>query len=350
MVPVLLLTVSGTALVFKEPWWRWQYPALNKPLPQLTPADHARAIETISQRFGDAARTVQWPEPGRPVYQVWLHDESRAFVEPLTHSVIAHWQWHASVVSVLEELHFALLGGHTGEEVVGYIGLVVSLIALVGVVLWWPERRRMFWRAFIPPRWTIAALVKLHRSLGVLSAPVVLLVLVTGTGVSFYFVVSEWLGKPIGAPSVGSFGAPALPAGVSAQPLPSLASILETAHRQLPGAEIRFFTPPSADNPMYTLRMKLPAELHPNGRSYVYVDARDGSVLKTIDATQLPLNLKITNSFYPLHAAKFGGWPVKALLVCSGVALTALTVIGFTAWWRRQRAVRLNRAGRAERD
>lgn len=330
---ILLMALSGTALLFKETIWRVQYPALTAPLPSLADADHAAAMTTLMQRHPGSIRFIQWPQPGLAAYQVWFDDGSRAFYAPEGLGLIDRWQWHESPVGVLERMHFTLLLGHTGETLAGYAGLAAVLMVLSGVVLWWPTRRRPLRRGLWPGRLDRGPLVRSHRNWGVLAAPLLLLVLATGTGVAFYGPLSTGLSKLFGAPSPSAPEVEPAPVEVRA---PAVKAAIAGARERFPGGEIVFFYPHTRQAPVIKVRVRQ-AELHPSGTSYVYADARTGQVLKIRDSASAPGSQKLLNGLYPVHSTRIDGLPgflLKVLALLAGTVLALVTVTGVLAYGR----------------
>lgn len=79
----------------------------------------------------------------------------------------------------------------------------------------------------------------------------------------------------------------------------------------------------------------MPEELHPNGRSLVYFDARTGNLLRADNALNAPLGTRIANLMYPLHTGRFGGLATRLVLVVVGLAPAFLFMSGVVIWWNR---------------
>lgn len=336
---LFVLAVTGSALVYKEAWWRMVYPELRGPAAELRAADHARAIATAQERFGERLRSVKMPEPGVDGYHVYL-DGGEAFLAADGIRVIDEWRPRERVTGLLFDLHAHLLAGDAGERVAGVVALLGVLAIVTGVALWWPARRRFAARTLLPHGLSRRMLLHWHRDLGVLVSPLLTVVLITGGGLVFYGtagrVLDSLFGRPLGAePPPPAFPQPARTAGT--------VEILERIEVEFPDARLVFYYPPRGEQALHGFRLKRPCELHPNGRSYAYADAA-GRVARTTDACAARPGERVLHAFYPLHAGKADSPTYKLLTFLVGLALAAISLSGALAYVRRLRPGRGARA------
>ena len=163
----------------------------------------------------------------------------------------------------------------------------------------------------------------------------------TGAALVFY--------EPIRAVSSALFDQrePEEPAAVVAPgsgPRRPFAEILENVHHVF-GASPAMYYPGSGGNAALTFRLRLPGELHPNGRSYVLVDPSSARVVQAIDARAQGVGTRAMHAVYPIHAATVGGFAWRAVAVASGVSLAILTFIGVSAWGARRVVARRRASG-----
>lgn len=329
---LLLLALSGGVLVFKEELTRLRYPVLEEPLAALGAADHAAAFAAAAERWPGAVRMVRTPRAGLPAYHVYFAG-GEALLRQGTHEVIAEWAWHDTVLGVLTELHMHLAAGPAGRSIVGWLGVVCACMALTGVVLWWPVRRQFRMGSLRPERFKRAQLVRLHRDLGALSAPLILLFALSGAGVVFGGAAAWLFTSVLG-------GAPEVPAPRHATTVPvgpPDARMIEAAQRELPAATLMSWSPPAAGNAVHYFRFRQPGEAHPYGRSTVHVDGRDGAVLASSDMLEAPRGRRAANWLYPLHAVTVGGWPYRLLALATALALAVMSASGFLSWLKTTR-------------
>ncbi|HEX2166513.1 MAG TPA: PepSY-associated TM helix domain-containing protein [Longimicrobiales bacterium] len=320
---LFVLALTGSALVYKEAYWRAVYPELRAPAPQLGPADHARAIAAADAAFGLNLNSVKLPEPGVSAYHLYLHD-GEAFLSSVDHRIIDEWRPPERVMSFLFDLHAHLMAGDAGERVGGVISLLGVFLALTGTVLWWPARRTFSLRNLLPRGTSRHALRVWHRDLGIVSTPLLLVLLLSGSALVFYATAGRMLNAMFGdAPQLTT--APPADAG----PPVALAdsAMLALVEQAFPGARLVFYYPPRDGIGYNEFRIKQPCELHPNGRSYLYLNAA-GEVLAKSDPCVMPVGERTLHASYPLHSGKTESGLYKFAVFLGGVILAVLSLSG----------------------
>jgi uncharacterized iron-regulated membrane protein len=247
-------------------------------------------------------------------------------------------QWERPEIWIFD-LHHHLFAGDTGETVIGVAAVAGIFFVITGAILWW-RTRRTFELRLLPKRMSRSSILRHHRDLGIVAAPLLLLSFATGSMLVF---------RPLTAVILGP-SAPALitqklqPPPARPEPLarqPDWAAMIGAARAVYPDAEIRSLSLPRDDNGLITLRMKRPEEWLPNGRTTVWFAANTGQLIKSRDAAALPAIVKIYNMLYPLHAGKVGGLTYRLVMTLSGLALGLLgTLTVWTFWFRRSRVTR----------
>lgn len=126
-------------------------------------------------------------------------------------------------------------------------------------------------------------------------------------------------------------------------------SVLAAAAARFPGAELRIVSWPVGEGTV-SVRLREPAEWHPNGRTRVGLSPSEGKVLVVHDALAEPVASRAYNALYPLHSARVGGRPYDALAALTGIALALLACIGAGtfAWQRWRRVARTRSASAAQ--
>ena len=232
----------------------------------------------------------------------------------------------------LFHLHSKLLGGAAGERVVGGAGLLLVLLALTGLVGWWPGRRKLRLALTVAPgRSRRRTFYDLHRAGGFYTVVFLLAAGLTGSGLVFHEAAEGLLnGFKADGPAKPPHSTPLKDAERA-----TVDQAVREARAALPGATVTFVTLPQAPEDPVTVRMRTPGKWHPNGRSYVYLDAFTGRVLRIDDARLAPRGTRIYQTFYPIHIGSVGGIGLRLLYVLLGLAPTFLAVTGFWLWRRR---------------
>lgn len=327
-----VLALSGVLLVHKPLWIG-------------LPGTGAGPLATVGEETALASRLLTGAAPGDYLVmpgeglglaQLVRPDGSGAYFDR-SGEAVAHWSgvWDRPELWLFD-LHHHLLAGEAGEWISGIAGLAVVVFAVTGAILWWRTRRTFRLRPW-PSRWTRAALLRHHRDLGILFAPLLLMVALTGAMMIFRPLAGVLL-TPLSPPgAIAAALAPPEAAAGSLPRRPAWNEIVTRAQSRFPGARLRIVSLPSRPGQPVTIRMKQAEEWLPNGRSTVWLDPADGTVIEARDALAMPRAARAYNLLYPLHAAKVGGLPYRLVMTATGLALLMLGLFtSWTFWFRRK--------------
>lgn len=347
-VIVFAVALSGGLLLFRKPYYRALYPALDRPITTTQVERRAEVLTTIETMWPrHSIRLVRFPQPGLNGFQVWLHDGTEAFVDPETGAVIGQWRSSEELSAVLFDLHAHLLGGEEGELVNGYIGLFTIFMALTGVVLWWPARRGAFQlRGALPRRLRPSELLRSHAALGTLAAVPIVVFVATGVGMVFYAPLSVMMTglfdeRP---PEATEFHIAPRDASLS-----RWSAVLTSLDSTFSDGRMVYYSPGTPDNVRLMFRKRLPGEWHPNGRSYIAIDPYTAGVVHATDAREQGAGTRLMHKVYPLHAATVGGTPMIAAGAVAALALTWLALSGVWTYFGRRAATARNTRARRVR-
>ena len=333
---LLVLGLSGTILIHRDAWV--MLPHADDAQMQATPT----IIAATEQMMADpAARpsAISFATDSLGLNRLSFGREAGAYADQAG-NIVTHWDdaWERPEL-FLFDLHHHLLAGETGEIVAASAGLCGLFFVISGVILWWRTRRTFEFR-LIPKRPSRPAILRHHRDLGIVFAPLLALVMFTGTTMVFRPVTALVLGPSAPATIEASFKAPAAQVGAFAEK-PDWAAMIGTARRLYPDAEIRILSLPREPGKPITLRMKQPEEWLPNGRTTLWFAPDTGRLIEARDALKLPGAAQAFNTFYPLHAAKVGGLAYRLVMTLVGLALSLLGSLAvWSFWFRRNRTAR----------
>lgn len=306
------------------------------------PAALARVLDGLAAN-GRPLDRVTLAGEGLGVHQVVFRDGGGAYLSQ-SGEMVAHWSsaWQRPEL-LLFDLHHRLLLGEAGETVNG-VGALVGLVLVVsGVVLWWRTRARFRPRLW-PARMTSGAIVHHHRDLGVLTAPLLALSLLTGAMMALP-AVERLLLAPLGASDRAR--PPKLATTDPAVAVPkSFGPLLAAAAQRFPGAEVRRVQWPRGAGAPMALRLRQPFEWTPNGRTFVYADPATLRMVDVADPATGGAHERAREKLYPLHAAKVGGLAWKLAITASGLALALLGSLAVYGFWATRARVSASRRGR----
>lgn len=339
-----VLGLTGALLVHKDSWVL--LPHASDPQVQ----DSVAIATLVDQVMGNPAtrpEMISFASPDFGLDRLRYADGSGAYISQ-TGEWVARWdsQWQRPELWLFD-LHHHLFAGDAGEAIIGIAALLGLFFVISGVILWTRTRKTFEFR-LLPRRISRPAIVRHHRDLGVVAAPLLFLSLLTGSILVFRPVATLILGASAPAQIEASLQAPKFSA-VAVAPMLDWGGMIMTARTRFPDADIRSLSLPRSKSGLITLRMKKPEEWLPNGRTTLWFAADSGRLVGARDAAKLPNRVKIYNMFYPLHAAKVGGLAYRLVMTFAGLSLALLGSLTLWSFWfsgRRQ----AQRPYRNERD
>lgn len=316
-----VLGLSGALLVFEKDYLRLVMPEARVHA-SMAVDDLARTVDAIETRYeGEGLRYVVMPDHDFGLYEAVFHDGGAAYVTQ-GGEVVDRWEKNGRIEDWLFDLHHHLLAGHTGELVSGAAGIAAIVLVVTGLVIVWPSLKSFAWRVW--PRSTARRdLVASHRDLGVLFAIPILVLSFTGVAMVYSGPVKSML---YAATMSGPSTAPERP--VAGEGDVDWLAFFEASYSAYPEGAPRIAVLPQQPGAPVYLRLRQPMEWHQNGRTYVYIDPATSRVLSTVDAQGLSRGDRAFNALYPLHSSGVGGFLYKLLTFLTGLALTALGVVG----------------------
>jgi len=350
----LLIGATGAVLMFRPELQAWAYPDVFTPLgagDRIAGADTVLAAVATRYPRGEISG-LDFPSARRGTFLAYVVEGGRfrtVYAHPSSARVMGEVPsdgW----IQRLQQLHFDLLAGSTGEAVsrAGAWGLLV--LALTGPIIWWPGRAQWA-RGFLVARragWK-RALWELHRATGVWLFPLLLMWAATG----IHFTTPGLARRIVGAVAPLASPAPVVrvDAGRGRERLP-LSRLIAQAEARWPGAELARVL--LATRPEAAAAVTVARDRHGDWDSSdevtLWFDPSSGQLLRTDLASSAPGGDVAIRWLGLLHVGLFGGWAVKILWASGGLALTLLFATGYVMWWNRVVRLRVFRAAPAMLD
>jgi uncharacterized iron-regulated membrane protein len=330
---LVVMGLSGAILAHKDAWIG--LPGAHERPRQATEAVAARVAVLMADPEA-RPRSIAFAAKDFGLDKLSYKGEAGAYADQ-TGAIVARWdtKWQRPEIWLFD-LHHHLLTGDQGEIVAGVAALCGLGFVVTGLILWWPLRRSFEWRLW-PRRFARFQILRHHRDLGAVMAPLLALLLFTGAVMVFRPVAGLILGPGISAEVQKSLKAPKAPE-VALAADPDWRAMVREARRLYPDAELRILSLPRKPGEAISLRLRQPEEWLPNGRTAVWFAPDTGAVVGTRDALKLSERVQAYNAIYPLHAGKVGGLAWRVVITLGGLTLTILG--GFTTWtfWFRRKA------------
>lgn len=329
---LLLVCLTGSILLFKNPLLQWLYPQLQISVvddPQL----QGRVLDSLDQSQYGFARL---PHTERPWLELSRHDGTLEYwAVPATAAeapqLLLSRAPYSDVLDWCYQLHLYLFVKSWKHQLLGVVGIGGLLLLIAGLKTQWPSRWRMLklplsqrGRALPGGRMAWHNARQWHYVIGVFSLPLLLLVIITGTAMAYNAQTQQFISWLLQDPPQPK-PAPEPAFEVTTLTAANWGLWLSNARKALPDAQLRLASFRKSPTDAVQFRAQLPEEWHPNGRTVLRL-APDGSLLSLQRATELAPGRQLSQLIYPLHVAAVGG-PLYLWLLCVSGLLPALL------WW-----------------
>jgi len=330
---LLLLGVTGAFLVFEGEVDAW----LNTKLKVVAPERLALPLAQITKRLeadhpGSKVVGFSLPQRDDRALGVNLAGKGGAFslsVNPYTGETLGNLATANKFCGQVHQFHTRLLLAQTGQWITGVGAIILIVLAISGMVLWWPFQvfrvrlsksgRRVNW--------------DLHAALGFYSSLFMLLFGITGAVIHWEEPARDgvnWLtGQNImevpkaGAPTAGAV---ALDGD----------AVRASAVAAAPGAHVTIIAG-LGKSPVRVI-MKYPEDGTPAGRTNLYMDAFTGKVLAIEDSRTAAWGTRVVKLWNrEIHTGDLFGWPSRILASLMSLALPLLAITGPLIWWGKWR-------------
>jgi len=339
--PLLVICLSGSILVFKHE------------IDALLMHDTVRVVaNTEGRRSLDALFSqVTAALPGHEVTGwAWFDDRERADVVYVIAHGASEWQYilldpyrgtllspvldsDSNVTDWLLSLHYTLLADGIGMLISGAFSVLLCLLGITGLWLY-----RHFWKRLFTLRWharRVVAFSDLHKLVGTLASPVLLILGFTGA----------WWNLEHGAMEVAEHWQeddhPVVRGPLFSRDI-SLNRLLRDSHQAIAGFEATYLRLPWEPGIPIAVFGRVPTgnPLSSDYSSVVTFDAITGRRIDSSDIRTAGPVTRFEDTFRELHFGTFGGLLTRALWSVLGSAPAILTLTGLWLWWFRRSKVR----------
>lgn len=348
-IPLLVIALTGSVLVFKD-----EISALL--IPELVtvqqPADEAalpldKRLEALRRDLPEY-EVVGWvfyegEERADFVYVIrrgdseWLH----VYQNPYTGEVLnAPAKTSSELMGWILILHYTFFADHLGMVVCGVIAVFLCLLGISGFLIY-----RKFWKNFLTFRWKTSLRTlsgDLHKRIGVISAPLIFILGITGAIWNFEHIWQEWQHHEAGEPHDPVMEKRFYNLAVSFD------TLVQQSRDEIPEYIVRYIDFPREQGHPITFygEFEQQSSFRSPYHSTVSFEADTGSVLDHTRIDEASLWAQLYDAFTPLHFGTFGGWTTRIVWCLLGFAPGLLAVSGSFIWWKRGRSSKRVRANR----
>jgi uncharacterized iron-regulated membrane protein len=355
LVPLVAIGLSGTILTFNHEIADWTNPSKFvaksdgdiRPLSEILAAAQSRAPQ------GAAPASIVFPEERTDPTVVRFQGRGGApkgpggifqvHMDPITLDIFSAGSFaNDGFMRIMHRLHGSLLiTGGLGRDIVGWLGVVMLVLGVSGLVMWWPKTKQSVAAAFKVTRGAHGFRLhrELHGALGIWSWLVFIAVSFSGVYIAFPNATGDIIRTVFPARDFRSFNASSVQPAPGAQPI----TIDEAATLALAAIpETRLWTvriPVRPDQP-YRFGLIRPGHEHGQPAAQVAVDPWKGSVVDVLNPQTYSIGETIIVWQRGLHAGEGLGWTWKILVALSGLLPLVFGVTGIAMWLIRRNARR----------
>lgn len=329
---ILIMSVSGSVLVFHEEIDELQYPAV---VPKA--AAHVLAVDSCYKSLqthfpGAQISNCHLPASATSPFLFSVYDTSfkqgkealRIFMHPQTAEILDTRGAKASFTSWMDTLHGSLHLGKTGEWLLGFFSIVFVISLITGTILY---RRSI--RVVMSFRKRVFRTAHLHQLIGVYALLFNLVIAITGFWMQRYVFKKSFYQSYNYTPVVKASPALAF----------SLDSALKATKENFPyfTAHVIYFSQSATGTTAIYGSRSINSFIH--SKKYADMIALDGAgaiaYTRFVNEIDPADRYDIINS--QIHHGKYGGWPVKLIYCLFGLTSAVLSITGFIIWYRRKR-------------
>tara|TARA_R110001583_G_scaffold5272_5_gene28746 strand:+ start:8739 stop:9827 length:1089 start_codon:yes stop_codon:yes gene_type:complete len=343
LVPLLLQSISGSIIVFDhaiDEWLNPQLIATHLPSDKLAPLSIIRAATLNAIPDIDYIKSLRAPRNKNAGYTAFvlmketspLHDKNmEIMIHPYSAEVLSIREWGSYFTSFIYLFHFTFMLGHNAELTLGFLAILMLVNVFIGAYYGWPRTKKARkWLVAknqkITP--TIGRLRRTHLLTGLISLPVFIVVIISGTSLIFPNQTQWLLDRPIKLNPIIKVQ--------ESQPIDE-ALWLISAKEHWPDKQWQRITFPTAQRPSAEIRLTDDDDPRKtSGSNVLWIDPYSNAVLGEQPYQPLSFRQKTAYWLFPLHNGEVFDLTGRLFIFISGLLTTGLAVAGGWLWYRRR--------------
>jgi uncharacterized iron-regulated membrane protein len=338
-----LLGLTGSVLVFHHDLSHW----LSRSLTEVSVPDSPRwsvdgIVNVVQAAYPRQSVTgVKLPDRPQSSYLVSVTSKSEhgleVYVDPFQGKILGTQEWDHTMIGIIYNFHAELWAGDRGRQIVGFSGLILTVLALTGVATspkWrhFPKSIKIRWKS--PQR---LVLYDLHKAIGLISVLLLIFLALTGAGINFNKQVMAAINQITQTSPLEEPSSKLLPG----KPSLTLEKQLQNAKTAFPTAILTDIYLPTTKNGSVPISIKLPGHLLLGDFNTIYLDQYSGEVLQVETPTTMSPATKYLYAVFMLHTGRYGGLLSQLLYLVVGLVPIVLAMTGFLMWRHRRKPMKL---------
>lgn len=337
---IAIIGLTGSILVFRDEIDAALNPSLFRALSQEKRLGIGEAYTLFHEQHPDVKVNYLYQPADFPTSTYVFYNYVTAqqiFVNPYNGQICGKRLYESGFINLVTDIHTSLLIPGFGQYVTGTAALILLILTISGMRLWIPKKWKQLKSVLsvnFRSNWRRQN-YDWHNVLGFYSAPVVVLLALTGFCITFYLPMVALLftlnGKnPKEVMSIYSLKSTYQK---GASPLP-LSKVIAAGSAVFPEGKARGLALPADSSGSYRIDYVCPGKSRDGRREMVVVDQYSGKVLAA--SKSFPnVAQAVLSWMQPLHYGTFGGLQTRILVLIGGLVPAALFVTGFIIWWPR---------------
>jgi uncharacterized iron-regulated membrane protein len=304
--------------------------------------DKIMAAITAAHPDRHGSWTLEMPRSKHSMLTAWYQKPRETFFElyaplmvsvnPYSAEVVTSRFWGDTLTTWLMDVHTQFRLNQFGWNMVGCLGILLTLSVGSGFYLWWPGIVSLIKSFTINYRNSWQPLVlDLHRLLGIGSGFILLTLALSGILLSYPKILETLTGPS--AMAHGETGRTIASTAIPNHHPVSLEAAKFMALSSFPKAELRRITTPTGESGVYLINFRQNTEInrkHPY--TTVWVDRWSGHIKEVRNPMQFSSMQTFSTWIWPLHTGEAMGPASRVIWFLSGQSLFLLYVTGLLRW------------------
>jgi uncharacterized iron-regulated membrane protein len=345
----VLMGLTGSVGVYRDELDEWLNPQLviQHDGQQMLSLDRVIAAVRAKEPERYGVWTLELPRTEHGALIAWFEKPKETIdefyaplmvaVNPYTGQVLDSRLWGRTFTTWVLDLHTQLRLEADGRKLVAWVAGFLMLSVGSGLCLWWPGWRQL------PGAFAVhhnaglmRGLFDLHRLLGLLSAPVLLLLAFTGFHLA-YPPLLEALTASSGMGHGNDEGPNVHSSGVPSNKPVGLAEAVLVARGLFPSSEVRRISTPLGETGTYRINLRQRQEInqhHPV--TTIWVDRWSGQIRDVRNPVKFSAGQRFSSWLWPLHTGEAFGDNGRLLWFVTGFMPLLLYISGICHWLYRR--------------
>ncbi|MES2677228.1 MAG: PepSY-associated TM helix domain-containing protein [Pseudomonadota bacterium] len=344
-IPLVIQGLSGTVMVFESEIedlisGHKEYKLPNNYENQNSPEIDkiiATAQNVVPKNYSPNFAQFLENQPAKISFAAEKNPKISVFVDPFTLEILGRETSNPNaVLKTIHQLHTNLLiAGKTGRNLIGYVGIVMFLMLISGIIIWFPKQisrlKEGFSFKFSDSGFNFHR--RLHKSVGIWSYLVFFIVTFSG----IYIVFPQYI-EPI---FIEGRMREKITLPRQEGRVADVNEVIKITRNVFPDEKIiSIFISNTSDRP-YRVNLKPNNYITGGPMINVNIDPIKAEIIKVQNPDKFTIGATIMAWQAPLHFGEVFGLPWRIALLLCGFLPLLFTITGISMWWKKRKSQKL---------